>query len=309
VRVLVAGAHGKTARRLVRMLAEDGHEVTGLVRKEEQTGDVEADCAEPVVVDLEAEEVGGGIGRAVEGCEAIVFAAGAGPGSGAERKETMDYGGAAKLVEAAEERGVRRYLMLSSMGADDPEGGSEASARLCPIYSRGYSHCGSREGHGFESLRSPSHTGFFRLAESPSLTLRRHVQETHGLTEGLDRVAHSGITREQCPSLGFNVLIGSREPDTALVDAQRDRTGRGVLVEPVAFLHDQQYYVQAPALAQRDGVPTPSPERLLLAQPGNLRAEVERLQRLVHRPLGLRVRSARHLLLLSVDDAILLPVP
>ena len=62
VRVLVAGAHGKTARRLVRMLAEDGHEVRGLVRKEEQTGDVEADGAEPVVVDLEAEEVGGGSG-------------------------------------------------------------------------------------------------------------------------------------------------------------------------------------------------------------------------------------------------------
>jgi uncharacterized protein YbjT (DUF2867 family) len=124
VRVLVAGAHGKTARRLVRMLAEDGHEVRGLVRKEEQTGDVEAGGAEPVVVDLEAEEVGEGIGSAVEGCEAIVFAAG--PGSGAERKQTMDYGGAAKLVEAAEERGVRRYLMLSSMGADDPEGGAEA---------------------------------------------------------------------------------------------------------------------------------------------------------------------------------------
>src|SRR5215217_3587259 len=108
------------------MLAEEGHEVRGLVRKEEQTGDVEADGAEPVVVDLEAEEVGGRIGSAVEGCEAIVFAAGAGPGSGAERKETMDYGGAAKLVEGAEERGVRRYLMLSSMGADDPEGGAEA---------------------------------------------------------------------------------------------------------------------------------------------------------------------------------------
>jgi uncharacterized protein YbjT (DUF2867 family) len=123
VRVLIAGAHGKTARRLVRMLVEDGHEVRGLVRKEEQTGDVEADGAGPVVVDLEAE---GGVGRAVEGCDAIVFAAGAGPGSGAERKETMDYGGAAKLLEAAEEQGVRRYLMLSAMGAGDPEGGSEA---------------------------------------------------------------------------------------------------------------------------------------------------------------------------------------
>ena len=124
MKVLVAGAHGKTARRLVRMLTQDGHEVRGLVRKEEQMPDVEADGAEPVLVDLEEEGVEA-VGRAVEGCDAVVFAAGAGPGSGAARKETMDYGGAAKLVEAAEQNGVRRYLMLSSMGAGDPEGGSE----------------------------------------------------------------------------------------------------------------------------------------------------------------------------------------
>ncbi len=126
MKVLVAGAHGKTARRLVRMLVEKGHEVRGLVRKEDQMPDVEADGAEPVLVDLETEEVGGAVGRAVEGCDAIIFAAGAGPGSGAARKETMDYGGAVKLVEAAERRGVRRYLMLSSMGAGNPGGGSEA---------------------------------------------------------------------------------------------------------------------------------------------------------------------------------------
>jgi nucleoside-diphosphate-sugar epimerase len=126
MKVLVAGAHGKTARRLVRMLAEDGHEVRGLVRKEEQMPDVEADGAEPVLVDLENEEVEGAVGRAVEGCDAVIFAAGAGPGSGAARKETMDYGGAVKLIEAAERQGVGRYLMLSSMGAGDPEGGSEA---------------------------------------------------------------------------------------------------------------------------------------------------------------------------------------
>src|SRR3712207_8167717 len=125
MKVLGAGAHGKTARRLVRMLAENGHEVRGLVRKEEQMADVESDGAEPVLVDLEEEGVEG-VGRAVEGCDAVIFAAGAGPGSGAPRKETMDYGGAAKLVEAAEQNGVRRYLMLSSMGAGDPASGSEA---------------------------------------------------------------------------------------------------------------------------------------------------------------------------------------
>ena len=108
------------------MLVEGGHEVRGLVRKEDQLPDIEADGAEPVLCDLESETVEGGVGEAVEGCDAIVFAAGAGPGSGAARKETMDYGGAAKLVEAAEERGVGRYLMLSSMGAGDLEAGSEA---------------------------------------------------------------------------------------------------------------------------------------------------------------------------------------
>jgi uncharacterized protein YbjT (DUF2867 family) len=126
MKVLVAGAHGKTARRLVRMLREDGHEVRGLVRKQEQMPDVEADGAEPVLVDLEEEEVEGAVGRAVEGCDAVIFAAGAGPGSGAARKETMDYGGAVKLIEAARKHGVRRYLMLSSMGADNPQAGSEA---------------------------------------------------------------------------------------------------------------------------------------------------------------------------------------
>src|SRR5215210_2679580 len=105
LRVLIAGAHGKTARRLVRILVGGDHQVRGLVRKEGQMGDVEEDGAEPVLVDLETEEVTGGVGEAVEGCDAIVFAAGAGPGSGDERTETMDYGGAAKLVEAAEERG------------------------------------------------------------------------------------------------------------------------------------------------------------------------------------------------------------
>src|ERR671917_1951489 len=93
MKVLVAGAHGKTARRLIRTLVGNGHGVRGLVRKEEQLADVKADGAEPVLVDLENDEVDGPVGEAVAGCDAVVFAAGAGPGSGEARKETMDYGG------------------------------------------------------------------------------------------------------------------------------------------------------------------------------------------------------------------------
>jgi uncharacterized protein YbjT (DUF2867 family) len=125
MKVLVAGANGQTARQLVRMLVEDGHEVRGLIRKEDQMQNVESDVAEPVLVDLEQDESDGRIGEAVEGCDAIIFAAGAGPGSGNERKETMDRDGAIKLIEAAESRGANRYLMLSTMGADDPESRDE----------------------------------------------------------------------------------------------------------------------------------------------------------------------------------------
>jgi uncharacterized protein YbjT (DUF2867 family) len=100
--------------------------VRGIIRNPDHVADVEADGAEAVLVDLENEEVKGRIGEAVKGCDAIIFAAGAGPGSGAARKETMDYGGAVKLIEAAEEHGIGRYLMVSSMGAGNPEGGSEA---------------------------------------------------------------------------------------------------------------------------------------------------------------------------------------
>ena len=125
MKVLIAGANGQTARQLTGMLVENGHEVRGLIRKEEQMQNVESDGAEPVLVDLEQDEADGKIGEAVEGCDAIIFAAGAGPGSGNERKETMDRDGAMKLIQAAEQNGVRRYLMLSTMGADDPESRDE----------------------------------------------------------------------------------------------------------------------------------------------------------------------------------------
>jgi uncharacterized protein YbjT (DUF2867 family) len=119
--VLVAGGHGQIARHLLRLLAEHGHHARGLIRNPDHAADLEADGAVPVLCDLEHDDPRPHLGTA----DAIVFAAGAGPGSGPERKRTVDYGGAVKLIEAAEELGVRRYLMVSSMGADDPSTASE----------------------------------------------------------------------------------------------------------------------------------------------------------------------------------------
>jgi uncharacterized protein YbjT (DUF2867 family) len=120
--VLVAGGHGQIARHLLRLLAEHGHHGRGLIRNPDHAADLEADGAVPVLCDLEHDDPRPHLGAA----DAIVFAAGAGPGSGPERKRTVDYGGAVVLIEAAEELGVRRYLIVSSMGADDPASASEA---------------------------------------------------------------------------------------------------------------------------------------------------------------------------------------
>jgi uncharacterized protein YbjT (DUF2867 family) len=121
LQVLVAGGHGKVAMRLLRLLAADGHRACGLIRNPDQAGDLEELGAEAVIADLERED----ITTAVAGADAVVFAAGAGPGSGPERKRTVDLGGAVKLIEAAQANGIRRYLMVSSMGAGDPTAGSE----------------------------------------------------------------------------------------------------------------------------------------------------------------------------------------
>ena len=119
---MVAGGHGKVARRLLRLLAERGDRARGLIRNPDHAEDLEAVGAEAVVCDLEREE---DLSPFVEGADAVVFAAGAGGGSGPERKKTVDLGGAVKLIEAFQAKGVRRYVMVSSVGADDPSRGSE----------------------------------------------------------------------------------------------------------------------------------------------------------------------------------------
>ncbi len=117
--VRIAGGHGSIARLLARQLTADGHRVHGIIRSEDQVADLEADGSVPIVLDLETCEVDA-LTDAIRGADAVVFAAGAGPDSGPERKWTVDHGAAAKLIAAAEASGADRYVMVSSMGAGDP---------------------------------------------------------------------------------------------------------------------------------------------------------------------------------------------
>jgi uncharacterized protein YbjT (DUF2867 family) len=115
--IVIAGGHGKIALLLERLLADEGHTVRGLIRKPEQGQDLQEQGATPVVADLEELDVDA-LAEVVGSADAIVFAAGAGPGSGPQRKWTLDYAGAVKLMEVARRNGIDRYVIVSSMGAD-----------------------------------------------------------------------------------------------------------------------------------------------------------------------------------------------
>ena len=122
MRVVIAGGHGKIALRLERRLTEAGDQAVGVVRNPDHVPDLEATGAQAVVLDMEHADVDA-LAAVVRGADAVVFAAGGGPSSGAARKETVDKGAAVLLAEAAERAGVRRYVMVSSMGTDraDPD--------------------------------------------------------------------------------------------------------------------------------------------------------------------------------------------
>ena len=122
--VAIAGGHGMIGLLLTTLLAERGDRVLSIIRNPDHADHVRTAGGEPVVVDLENAEAAD-LAREIMGADAVVFAAGAGPGSGAGRKETMDYGGAVLLIEATRLANAKRYVMVSAMSADAGREGSE----------------------------------------------------------------------------------------------------------------------------------------------------------------------------------------
>ncbi|OUC94503.1 SDR family oxidoreductase [Streptosporangium minutum] len=129
MRIVIAGGHGKIALRLERLLAGRGDEPVGLIRRPEHEPDIQAAGARAVLCDLEKASVEE-VAAHLAGADAVVFAAGAGPDSGAARKDTVDRGASVLLADAAERAGVSRFVQISSMGAGKPPepGGDEVWA-------------------------------------------------------------------------------------------------------------------------------------------------------------------------------------
>src|SRR2546430_13223903 len=99
MRVVIAGGHGKIALRLERLLAASGDHAVGIIRNVDQAPDLRDSSAEPVVLNLETADRSE-VSEALEGTDVAVFAAGAGPGSGIARKDTVDRGAAVLFADA-----------------------------------------------------------------------------------------------------------------------------------------------------------------------------------------------------------------
>jgi uncharacterized protein YbjT (DUF2867 family) len=116
MKVLVAGSHGQVGQHVTKLLSRSDHEVLGMVRDDGQVASIEEYGAAAVVADLTED-----VSNASRGCDAIIFAA----GSGGDDVWGVDRDGAINLVEIAEDQGVQRFVMLSSMNADSPEDSPE----------------------------------------------------------------------------------------------------------------------------------------------------------------------------------------
>lgn len=202
MRTVIAGGHGQIALRLERLLAAREDEVAGIVRKPEQADALREAGAEPIVLDLESASVDE-VARTLAGADAVVFAAGAGPGSGAVRKETVDRDAAVLLADAAERAGVRRYLMVSAMGAGADLGPGTDEVFAAYLRAKGAADAELRRRAGLEwtivrpgRLTDDPGTGRVRLAAATGRGSVPRDDVAAVLAELLDTPSTAGLTLE-----------------------------------------------------------------------------------------------------------------
>ena len=194
-RVAIIGAHGKVAQQLMRVLYDEGDDFIGIVRNEDHADDIYRFGGEGVLLDIERAEPDA-IAHAVEGADAIVFAAGAGAGSGVERKETVDFGGSVKSQRAAELAGIRRFVQVSAWGVDDPVSDDADDSWRAYVAAKRDADAELRRGELDWTIVRPG-----------SLTL----EDGTGLVEAATRVGRGSIPREDVARV---IVAALRNPGT-----------------------------------------------------------------------------------------------
>ncbi|GAA4905486.1 SDR family oxidoreductase [Streptomyces coeruleoprunus] len=200
MRIVIAGGHGRIALRLERLLAAAGHEVAGMIRQPEQADDLRDAGAEPVVLDLESASLEM-VAAVLQGADAAVFAAGAGQGSGAARKATVDRDAAILFADAAERAHVRRHVVVSSMGADPDHKGDEVFDAYLRAKGAADAHVRSKSTLDWTILRpgiltDDAGTGLVRLEASTGRGPIPRDDVAAVLAELVETPATAGLTLE-----------------------------------------------------------------------------------------------------------------
>lgn len=119
--VFIAGANGQIGQYLLEGMAESDHEARALVRHPDQGPELQQlGATETVLGDLEHDCT-----EAMRGCDAVIFTAGSGPHTGPDKTVDVDQDGAIRLMDAAKAIGIKRFIMVSSMRAEEPDKGPE----------------------------------------------------------------------------------------------------------------------------------------------------------------------------------------
>lgn len=119
--VFIAGANGQIGQHLLREMADSGHEARALIRHQDQGPELQQlGATETVMGDLEHD-----CSEAMKGCDAVIFTAGSGPHTGPDKTIDVDQDGAIRLVDTARAMGIKRFIMVSSMRAEEPAKGPE----------------------------------------------------------------------------------------------------------------------------------------------------------------------------------------
>ena len=200
MRIVIAGGHGQIALRLERLLAMRGDEVAGIIRHAEQGDDLREAGAEPVLLDLESASVEE-VAAHLQGADAAVFAAGAGPGSGVARKETVDKGAAILFADAAVRAGVRRHVVVSSLGADPAHTGNDVFDVYLRAKGQADAHIQSLDALDWTILRpgmltNDAGTGLVRLEAHTGRGQIPRDDVAAVLAELVDSTATAGLTLE-----------------------------------------------------------------------------------------------------------------
>ncbi|MEU6484995.1 SDR family oxidoreductase [Streptomyces sp. NPDC046887] len=212
MRIVIAGGHGQIALRLERLLSAGGHQVAGLIRDPDQADDLREAGAEPVELDLESAAIEA-VESVLAGADVAVFAAGAGPDSGVERKQTVDREAAVLFADAAVRAGVPRYVLVSSMGADPDHQGDEVFDIYLRAKGEADAHVRSLAGLGWTILKpgmltNDAGTGLVRLEASTGRGPVPRDDVAAVLAELVETPAAVGLTLE---------LVGGSVPVTVAV--------------------------------------------------------------------------------------------